>query len=206
MDRQLNSELPATVHIAALCGSLRTPSYTYHTLRLVLERIAVRGATVDLIDLRGMALPFCNGDKSWTYPEWPDVVQMRRRIQRANGLVLASPEYHGGPSGVLKNALDLLDWEHMEGKVVGLISVLGGEQNANTLNQLRMIARHLHSWVIPEQIAIPRARSAFGADGEPVNDSIVERLSIFADSMVNGCLRLSMHSTSRALDEVTELA
>ena len=46
---------------------------------------------------------------------------------RANGVILATPNYHGTLSGVLKNALDLMSMREFEGKVAGLVGVFGDE-------------------------------------------------------------------------------
>jgi len=51
-------------------------------------------------------------------------------------MVNSQPEYHGGVSGVLKNALDLMGFEQLDSKVTGIISVLGGQSNSNALNEL----------------------------------------------------------------------
>jgi len=47
-------------------------------------------------------------DGSESYADYPDVAVLRATMKRADGIILASPEYHGGISGSLKNALDLL--------------------------------------------------------------------------------------------------
>jgi len=70
----------------------------------------------------------------------PDVERLRNTVKQADGLILATPEYHGGVSGVLKNALDLMGFEQLDSKVTGIISVLGGQSNSNALNELHNYA------------------------------------------------------------------
>jgi multimeric flavodoxin WrbA len=61
-------------------------------------------------------------------------------VRAAQGIILATPEYHGGYSGVLKNALDLMGFEEFEGKVRGLVGVSGGGMGAfGSLNNLRAV-------------------------------------------------------------------
>ena len=75
--------------------------------------------------------------------------------------ILATPEYHGGSSGVLKNALDLMGFDEFEGKMVGLVGVSGGRMGAvDALNTLRNIGRALHAWVVrwTEQAGIEGAQ------------------------------------------------
>ncbi len=105
-------------------------------------------------------------------------------------LILSTPEYHGSVSGVLKNALDLMGFEELSGKVAGLISVLGGQSNSNALNDLRTIMRWVHAWVIPEQVAIGQAWKAFDSEGNLVDEGLSKRLDQFAQSLVENTAKL----------------
>ena len=136
------------VKIVGISGSLREGSYSFQALNLVAQRLSDLGATVEIIDLRSLNLPFCHGGKD--YSDYPDVAKLQQTVKAADGLILATPEYHGSVSGVMKNALDLLTFDELSGKVTGLISVLGGQSNSNALNDLRVIMRWVHAWVIPE--------------------------------------------------------
>jgi FMN reductase len=140
------------VKIVGIVGSLRADSYSALALKQAIDRVEKLGVAVEILDLRQIKLPFCDGGNE--YPEYPNVEVLRETVKTANGLILATPEYHGSVSGVLKNALDLMSFEHLSDKVTGLISVLGGQPNSNALNDLRVIVRWVHGVVIPEQIAI----------------------------------------------------
>ncbi|NJR56475.1 MAG: NAD(P)H-dependent oxidoreductase [Acaryochloris sp. CRU_2_0] len=170
-------------------GSLRSSSYSMMALQLVAQRMNILGAEVQILDLRKMTLPFCDGGKE--YGDYPDVAVLRTTVQAAEGLILATPEYHGSVSGVLKNALDLMGFEELGGKVAGCISVLGGQSNSNALNELRLIMRWVHAWVIPEQIAIGQAWQAFDAKGNLVDEKLAQRLDEFANSLVENTRRLT---------------
>ena len=65
------------------------------------------------------------------------------------------------------------------------ISVLGGQSNSNALNDLRIIVRWVHGWVIPEQIAIGQAWQAFDSSGKLKDDKLAERFDKFAQSLVD---------------------
>ncbi len=170
------------VKIVGIGGSLRSNSSTYRALELAAQRVEAMGASVELLDLRTLKLPFCDGGDD--YPGYPDVERLQETVKQADGLILATPEYHGGVSGVLKNALDLMSFEHLSDKVTGLISVLGGQSNSNALNDLRLIMRWVHAWVIPEQIAIGQVWKAFGPDGKLLDEKLSERFDGFAESLV----------------------
>ena len=92
------------VKIVGIGGSLRSESYTYQALRITAQRIEALGAEVEILDLREMKLPFCDGGDE--YLGYPDVKKLQETVKQADGLILAPPEYHGGMSGLLKNALE----------------------------------------------------------------------------------------------------
>ncbi|PMB41485.1 NADPH-dependent FMN reductase [Fischerella thermalis CCMEE 5205] len=174
--------------IVGIGGSLRADSYSQIALRLAAQRVEALGAEVEILDLREMQLPFCNGEQE--YPDYPDVQKLQHAVSRADGLILATPEYHGSISGVLKNALDLMSFEQLSGKVTGLISVLGGQPNSNALNDLRIIMRWVHGWVIPEQIAIGQAWKAFSPEGKLLDEKLAQRFDQFAQSLVDNTRKL----------------
>ena len=176
------------VKIVGIGGSLRPNSYSQIGLQIAAQRVEALGAEVEILDLRQLQLPFCNGDKE--YPEYPDVQLLRDRVRNADGLILATPEYHGSVSGVLKNALDLMSFTELSGKVAGLISILGGQSNSNALNDLRIIVRWVHGWVIPEQIAIGQAYGAFSPEGKLLDEKLSQRFDQFAQSLVDNTRKL----------------
>jgi FMN reductase len=176
------------VKIVGIAGSLRKDSYSHQALAQAVERLAALGAEVEVLDLRTMNLPFCDGGND--YADYPDVQRLQAAVEAADALVLVSPEYHGSLSGVLKNALDLMSFDQLGSKVTGLISVLGGQPNSNTLNDLRIIMRWVHAWVIPEQISIGQAWKAFGQDGKLVDEGLAKRFDQFAQSLVENTLKL----------------
>jgi FMN reductase len=176
------------VKIVGIAGSLRDGSYSQLALKAAMQRVEALGAEVEMVDLRSLHLPFCDGGDA--YPEYPDVAKLCQIFRSADGLILATPEYHGSVSGVLKNALDLMGFEEFSGKVTGLISVLGGQSNSNALNDLRTITRWVHAWTIPEQVAIGQAWKAFGDDGELLDASLAKRLDGFAQSLVENTRKL----------------
>lgn len=180
------------VKIVGIAGSLRPESYSQKALQLAAQRLQSLGAEVEMLDLRQMTLPFCDGGDD--YSAYPDVAHLQATFKAADGLMFVTPEYHGSVSGVLKNALDLMSFEHLSGKVAGLISILGGQSNSNALNDLRTILRWTHTWVIPEQVAIGQAWQAFSPDGTLQDAKLSQRLDGFAASLYQSTAKL--HSTS----------
>jgi serine/threonine protein kinase len=164
------------VRVVGICGSLRDNSHTTHAVRIALEGAKEYRVETQLIELKDYDLCFCDGrDDETTYPD--DVFKLRTQVRRAQGIIIGTPEYHGGYSGVLKNALDLMGFEEFEGKVIGLVGVSGGSMGAvDALNSLRAIGRALHAWVVPVQGSVPEAWKAFDDDGEPKDPALDKKL------------------------------
>lgn len=105
--------------ILAISGSLRARS-TNTELLIALAALAPDGVAVDLYD--GLdRLPHFNPDLEPTEPEF--VMDLKRRIGHADGLIISSPEYARGVPGSLKNALDwLVSGSEFVDKPVALLS------------------------------------------------------------------------------------
>jgi FMN reductase len=163
------------VRVVGLCGSLRPASWTRAALKVALDGAQERGAIAELLDLRDYDLPFCAGENSDPVDATSGAARLRQRVAEAHGIILATPNYHGTLSGVLKNALDLMSKREFAGKVLGLVGVSGGRMGATlTLNTLRAIGRALDAWVIPWEAWVYNADSAFAADGT-LRDSATEQ-------------------------------
>ena len=123
----------AELKLLGVCGSLRKAS----TNRLLMYEAARRFGPADFIegDLR---FPLYDGDleDSAGIPE--EVQKLADQIASADAVIVATPEYNKGMSGVLKNALDWISrtkgtpWSN---KPVALMSAAagraGGERTQN---------------------------------------------------------------------------
>ncbi|HQV30793.1 MAG TPA: NADPH-dependent FMN reductase [Calditrichia bacterium] len=164
------------IRIIGISGSLREGSYTRKIVEIALEGSRAFGAQTRLIDLREYRMAFYGEfENDEDYP--PDVQRFREEVKAADGIILGTPEYHASLSGVIKNALDFMSFEEVEGKMIGLVGVSGGKLGAiNALNSLRNIGRNLHAWVLPQQVSVPEAYQQFDEHGVMKNPELRERL------------------------------
>lgn len=190
-------EKEAKLLVVGICGSLRPGSYTRSAVKTALRGAEEVGAMTHLIDLRDYRLAFCDGNENESsYPE--DVFRLRREVKEAKGIILGTPEYHGGFSGVLKNALDLMGFDEIEGKMVGLVGVSGGTLGAvHALSALRTIGRALHAWVIPEQVAVSEASKMFDESGRLKDHDLEKRLKDVGRHVARFAF---LHTSEKALD------
>jgi chromate reductase len=120
------SEVPQMGWLA-ISGSLRRQSSNTELLRAA-AALAPDGVTVDLYDGLG-SLPHFNPDVA---PEAVDaVMELKRRLAAAVGLLISSPEYARGVPGSLKNALDwLVSGAEFVAKPVAILSASNRSQHA----------------------------------------------------------------------------
>jgi len=143
------------MQLLALSGSLRAGSSNTILLEAA-ARLAPPGLSVTLWD--GLAsLPHFNPDSdSGESSELPiPVVEWRRAVGKADGLLLSTPEYASGLPGSFKNALDwLVGSVEFPGKTVAILSPTARSVNARA--QLRLVLTTMSarvaerpSWIIP---------------------------------------------------------
>jgi len=157
-------------HVVAIPGSLREESYTRKALARALDGAERAGGTRHLVDLRDYDLPIFDGD----HPEAGDADDLTAVVREADAVLLGTPMYHGSYSSTLKTALDYCGFDEFEDETVGLLAVAGGGFPTPALDHLRSVCRALSAWVIPHQVAVPRAKTAI-EDGAFVDDGLDRR-------------------------------
>ncbi|MCD7035213.1 NAD(P)H-dependent oxidoreductase [Metabacillus sp. GX 13764] len=132
----------------------------------------------ELADLSELELPVFAGEPSQY--ELESVKTLQEKVKDADGIVLISPEYHGGMTGALKNALDFLNSDYFAQKSVALLTVAGGGKGGiNTLNQLRVVMRALYANAIPKQLVLDP--HCFDAE----NDDLFEEPAALVKELMN---------------------
>jgi FMN reductase len=130
-------------------------------------------------------------------------------IGRADGVIVASPAYHGGVSGLVKNALDYVEdlrdarRPYLDGRAVGCIACAGGWQAAAaTLTGLRSITHALRGWPTPLGVAINTSEPIFGPGGALVDPAALGQLEILADQAVSFARRHAAGPATRHSDRL----
>lgn len=170
------------VKVLGINGSPRPYGNSVQALRLALRVAELEGAEVELVNLYEYDVKPCMGCVSddvmaCTYP-CPindDTVKLYPKIIEADGLIISSPIYWFGVSGLLKNLIDRLtvlenmiyvdgrSW--LEGKVVGFIA-LGSDEGATALISNLMIVANSFGMVIP-----PWALAYYVGEGNALEES-----------------------------------
>ena len=183
------AEAPYKPFVVGIGGTTRTPSSTDRALRIALEAAEEVGARTFLFNGAMLSrLPhFTPGDHERS-EEQRQFVEM---VREADGLIVASPGYHGGVSGLVKNALDLLEDLredsrcYLDGRAVGCIVTAAGWQTCgSTLAALRSIVHALRGWPTPLGATLNTTENLFDASGACIDPKVSTQLATVARQVV----------------------
>jgi len=159
-------EKGAKPFIVGIGGTAAPGSSTEQALTLALASAEKAGARVKMFGATTLAsLPHYLTDGMATSAEARELVEA---VRAADGVILASPGYHGSISGLVKNAIDYLEETakdervYLDGVPVGLIATAYGWQaTGSTLATLRSIVHALRGWPTPLGAAINSSGGIF---------------------------------------------
>ena len=158
---------PRALQVLALPGSLRAGSYNRRLLEAAGE-LAPPGVSVDIYALE--SLPLYNRDVE-AAGDPPAVAHLKEAISASDAVLVATPEYNAGTTGVLKNAIDWASRPPGE-SVLGNkpVAILGGGGRGGTRRaqaQIRAALEHPGARVLDEpEVAVARVRNKFDAEGK----------------------------------------
>lgn len=158
-----------TFDILGISGSLRQASYNTALLRAA-EELKPTNMSMEIFDLSH--LPMFSQELDNPFPE--SVVHFRIRLAQADAVLIATPEYNGSISGVLKNAIDWASrppQNPLNGKPVAIMGASKG--NFGTLRaqlHLRQILTHVGALPLGKpEVLVGRAEQVFNAEGRLVD-------------------------------------
>ena len=170
------------MNVLAVVGSLHRDSVTRMVIGQVAQRLRQDGCAVDVLDFEKEPLALYNPD---TAHDLPGYDELQARVERADVVVLGTPDYHGGISGATKNFLDHF-WREFAGKLFATI-VASHEKGLTVIDQLRTVARQCYAWTLPYGISFTEDSDV--KDGQIVSDTLKQRLEMMIrDVRVYGAL------------------
>jgi len=175
--------------IVGIGGTTRANSSTEKALRFALGVAEKEGAETILFDG-----PTISGLPHYA-PENPDRVaeanDLIAAVRKADGIIVATPGYHGTISGLVKNALDYTEdlredeEPYFAGRPVGVIATGAGWQGTvSAMEALRSVVHALRGWPTPLGAAINTSQPAFSPDGDPIDDRIAFQLTTVAQEVM----------------------
>jgi len=180
------------VRILGIAGSLRRGSYNQAALRaaklLVPEKSEIDPFQLDHI-------PMFNEDDEKRPPS--SVVELKKRIRRANALLIVTPEYNYSIPGVLKNALDWACRPHGDsawsGKAAAIMGAsLGAIGTARAQYHLRQILVALNLFTLNQpEVVIADAAHRFDENGNLLHEPTKQLIRELLKNLVDWTRRIS---------------
>lgn len=186
--------------ILAFAGSARKDSVNKRLVQAAARQAEAAGAQVTVVDLADYPMPLYDGDLEASEGLPASVQQLRELMQAHQGLILSCPEYNSAITPLLKNTIDWTtragggsgDLSCYQGKVVSLLAAspgaLGGLRG---LVSVRSILGNIGCLVLPQQLAVSKAGSAFNEAGDLADERQASMLQSQMAGLVDTLKRLA---------------
>ena len=141
--------------VVGICGSPRAKGNAAYLLGVALGECKKAGLDTELIELAGKKIGFCGGCAACPPCHVKDDMQkIYPKLGGADAIIVASPTYFGGPTGLLKTFMDRTltlrrDNFKLRGKVGAVIAV-GGSRNGGQEN----VCRDILNWMLIHDMTV----------------------------------------------------
>ena len=192
----------ANIRIVALAGSSRPGNATGKALAVTMDELRKDAdISVDVIDPAGLDLRAPGSQNA-------DVVKaLQEKVTAATGVILATPEYHGSYSSVIKMLIEHLGYPStLSGKPIALLGVAAGTIGAiKSLEHLRSVCSHVGGIVLPGPVSIAGVHQVFDNEGKCLDPSVEKRLRGLGRNLTdyirqNICPRIALEQMVREPD------
>jgi FMN reductase len=174
--------------IVGLGGTTREGSTAERALRAALARAEHLGCKTAIFAANGLPGELYDPNRSERSER---AASMLDALRRADGVIIATPAYHGGISGLVKNAIDFIEdlrtdqRVYLQDRAVGAIVCADGPQAmGSTLAALRAVVHSLRGWPTPYAATINSRNRPFGGDGQAADPAALQACEAVADDVV----------------------
>jgi len=168
------------MYIPIILGTARKDRNSEKAANFVLgEFKKVEGVETEILDVRDYRLPATDDSV-----EQEQAKEFAKKITKADGFIIVSPEYNHGYPGELKMMLDMLYTEYNR-KPVGICGVAGGGMGGvRVVEQLKLVAIEFQMVPIRNAVYFSNIRKLFDEQGNITDDTYSERLQKFFEELI----------------------
>ena len=167
--------------ILGIGGSLRNNSSSTIVLeKLLQESKKYYFVDTNILNFKNIELPFFDPNKPMKTIT-KEIKQINELVLKADAYILASPDYHGSMSGVMKNFLDYF-WHEFSGKIFGYV-VSSHEKGLTVIDQMRTAVRQCYGWSMPYNISL-NAENDLDDSGYIKNEKLQKRIEMMARDII----------------------
>ncbi len=169
--------------VVVINGSVRPGNYTSKAVALVVDEFKkYPGFRVSEIHPADLHLPFPGTD-----PNSNATKALQEEVKSATAVILATPEYHGSFSSIMKLVIENLGFPSvLAGKPVALLGVAAGSIGAiKSLEHLRGVCSHIGAVVLPLAASVANVQKVFDAEGRVLDPAVEKMIRNVATNVVN---------------------
>ena len=168
--------------VVGIGGTTRAASSTERALGFALRGAEQAGARTRLFGGEFLhRLPHYAPEQAHRTDEQLELIEA---VRAADALVIATPGYHGGVSGLVKNALDTLEElraderPYLDGRAAGcIVTAYGWQATGSVLASLRSIVHALRGWPTPFGAGINTLETRFDSATTCSDPKVAEQLA-----------------------------
>lgn len=170
------------ITIATVLGTTRPGNYTSKALNIVHDEIIKHGH-IKLIKIDP-------SEYNLIFPESGNASGQKKlqdKLSTATGFVLATPEYHGTFSAMLKLIIENMGFpSKFSGKPIALLGVAAGRIGAiKSLEHLRSVCSHVGGLVLPMPISIANVQKVFDEEGNCLDPGSEKAIRSVASGLID---------------------
>jgi NAD(P)H-dependent FMN reductase len=173
------------LNIAIVIGSVRTGRQSHKAAYYLEKKFNERkDVSVKVIDLKEYDIPLFEGLFAYHPNPGESLKKAAETLKNADAIILHSPEYHAGISGVLKNFIDYFHSEITK-KPIGVVTASSGKFGGiNASNQMQQVIFGLGSFPMPKKFIVPFVSQAFDDEYNSQNEEITKSAETFIDEFI----------------------
>ena len=165
--------------IPVILGTTRKGRMSAHAARFVFGQLQKReGITSELIDIGELNLPIDDAGEAVKDPRFSAA------MERADAIVIVSPEYNHSFPGLLKHVLDscLKEYIHKAAGIVGVSAGMFG--GARTIEHFQPVLRELGLVSIFWDVNFGTVEKVFDSSGQLLDQAYVRRTDKFINELI----------------------
>ncbi len=162
------------IKIAVIIGSVSENSFTRKSVKLAIDEIEKNNNfSVDIIDPREFDLPLPGlGIQN------ESKIRLQKIIGEADAALLATPEYNGSFSSIIKIVIENLAYpSELVGKPIALLGVASGDMGAiKSIEALRGVCAHIGGIVLPNSTSVAHINNKFDSNNNCIDEQTEKRI------------------------------
>lgn len=175
------------MYIPIILGTARKDRQSEKVANFMLQEATKFGLESEIIDVRDYRIEATDNTG-----ELPPAKKLAKKINKAEALIIVSPEYNHGYPGELKMMLDML-YKEYTAKPVGFCGVsAGGLGGVRAVEQLRLVSIEFYMLPIREALYFSAVQNLFDEKGNIKDEAYHKRVKVFLDELTGYAKKLKV--------------